>query len=356
MIKNYDQEFGPGGCYTWPDDLNMAERFIRAALCAKSSPDCFYDDFFYGDEEVSQYQEDEALELAEAVAKRKQELFIDARNWPLLYVVASAVYHILSTKAENTYVLTRFWYYFFWLFLSFDEPLFDMLKAKGWDKIYKKEIREGFKSRLWYEIRGLTGNELMWGNDKDQPWLTCRSFASHIYPEDVLRCLDLVGIDPDLAHSAVDKVFKSQSLTPLYDVLSDDPSSMPATVVKGSHKGEEGEAGSPKKPSAGLRIHVLHFTSGALLFAVAAMAFTRSRSPRSYWNSIPLAQIIQSNSAPCFASASFGRSNLNAQTERSRGRRQEGVAGTSAFASHQGRSRPVLAIMNDTIANLNRSI
>ena len=68
----------------------------------------------------------------------------------------------------------------------------------------------------------------MWGSDEGKPWFTCKRFTSHIYSEDVLRCLDLVGIDPGLAHSAVDQVFKLQSLVPLYDVLSDDPSSMPS--------------------------------------------------------------------------------------------------------------------------------
>ena len=120
-----------------------------------------------------------------------------------------------------------------------------MLRVKDWGKIYRNEIREGFKLRLRFEIDGLTGNQLMWDSDEGKPWLTC----AHIYPEDVLRCLDLIGIDPGLAHSAVDQVFKLQSLTPLYDVLSDDPSSMPATFVGRRHRGEKEETENPNKPS-----------------------------------------------------------------------------------------------------------
>ena len=324
MIKDYDQEFGPGGIFTWPGNLDVAKRFIEAALEAKSSADCLNDAFFYRylsslDEHLfDDYPEDEAYELVETAAKDRQQLFREARNWPLPYLVASAMYHILSTEAEEIHMISNSWDYFFWLFLSFDEPLFGMLKAKGWDKIYRNEIREGFKLRLRYEIRGLTLNRLRWGSDKDEPkdkpWFTCEGFTSHFYSEDVLRCLDLVGIDPGRAHLAVDKVFKLQSLTPLYRVLYHDPSLTPATVVRRRHRseegrGEEGETESLKKPSAGLRTYFFNVIYGALLlagvFAGAAMASTRLRSFRSYRNSIPLAQISQTEQrkpAPCFAS------------------------------------------------------
>ena len=238
MTKNYDQEFGPGGIYAWPGCLDVAERFIESVPYAKSSPDYLNDDFFYEYLDCldahffRHYQGEEGQELAEELAaeaaKARQELFRDARNWPLPYLVASATYKILSARDEGVYMITRLGDCFFWLFLCFDEPLFDMLRAKGWGKIYRNEMREGFQFRLSFEMRGLTVNRLMWGSDKGKPWLTCKGFTSHIYSEDVLRCLDLIGIDPGLAHSAVDQVFKLQSLVPLYDVLSDDPSSMPS--------------------------------------------------------------------------------------------------------------------------------
>ncbi len=113
------------------------------------------------------------------------------------------------------------WRHFLWLCLLYNEPLFGMLREKGWDKLYKNKIREGFKSQLSFEIQGLAGHRIMWSSDKDKPWFACRYFISHICPEDVLRCLDLVGIDRDLAQSAVDQIFKLQSLTPFYDVLLD---------------------------------------------------------------------------------------------------------------------------------------
>ena len=30
-------------------------------------------------------------------------------------------------------------------------------------------MREGFKSQLWLETHGFTGNRLLWGSDKEQP-------------------------------------------------------------------------------------------------------------------------------------------------------------------------------------------
>jgi hypothetical protein len=209
MNKNYDQEFGPGGAYAWPSDMDVAKALIRVAPGEKSSADCLTDDFFY---DFLRSYEEEDLDLAEATAKSRQELFKDAKNWPLPYLVASAVYEIVSKGTEMTLSV---WRHFFWLFLLFDEPLFDMFRGKGWDKIHKNTVREGFKWQLKHEIVTFTGNRLLWSSDKDKPWFTCRYFASHAYPEDVLRCLDLVGVDQDLAHLAVDQMFKLQSLTPL---------------------------------------------------------------------------------------------------------------------------------------------
>ena len=229
MTKDYDQEFGPGGPYYWPADLDVAGRLLEAAPYEKSSADCLDDDFFseYLDHLdhhfFEDFPEDEAYELAEAARKSRQELFKDATDWPLPCLVASAVYHILSTEAEQIHMISDLWRELFWPFLFFDEPLSDMVKAKGWGKVYRKEIREGFKLQLRFEIRGLTGNRLMWGSDNDKPWLTCEDFTSHIYSEDIVRCLAFVGIDRGLADSAVDQVFELQSLAPLYDVLSDQP-------------------------------------------------------------------------------------------------------------------------------------
>ena len=244
MTRDYDQEFGPGSIYEWPADPNIAERLIETALYKKSSSDCLNDYFFsrslsFLDAHLFEdFQEDKALELAKAAAKARQELFKEAKEWPLNYLVTSAIYNILSTGAEQIYMVTDLWIALLWPFLTFDEPLFGMLRSKNWGRVYGNKIRKGFKFRLSFEIGGLTGNRLMWGTDKDQPkeeledqfkekpWFTCEGFTSHIYAEDVLRCLDLVGIDPGLAQLAVDQVFQLQSLTPLYDVLSDDHSSI----------------------------------------------------------------------------------------------------------------------------------
>ena len=259
MTRDYDHEFGPDGTSAWPACPDVAEKLVEAAPYAKSGPDCLNDDFFYDyldclDKHLFlNYPEEEAEKLAEEAAKGRQELFRDARNWPLPYLVASATYKMLSTRPHGI----RMWSRILWPFLCFDEPLFDMLRVKGWGKIYKNDMREGFKSQLRFEI---DENRLMWGSDEGKPWFTRQFLTSHIYPGDVLRCLELVDIDPGLAHSAVDQAFKLQSLIPLYDVLSDDPSSMLATVV---HRSEEGGTGSPKKPSWAFGLRAMLIGVGA---------------------------------------------------------------------------------------------
>ena len=308
MNNNYDQEFGPGGAYAWPADLDVAKEFIRAAPGEKSSADCLTDHFFSHmlgfDQEYDGlgFDEEEIDDLVEAKITSTQELFHDAKNWPLPYLVASAAYEIVSKDTEMSLTV---WRDFFWLFLLFDEPLFEMFRGKGWDRIHKSSIREGFKWQLKWEIDGLTGNRLLWRSDKDRPWFACTYFTSRIYPEDVLRCLDLVGVDRDLAHLAVDQMFKLQSLTPFYDVLSDNPSLIAAHLVKIRRYRDEDElAENHKRSSADLRIHMLNFVYGALLFAGAAIVFTRFRSPRS--NCTSIAQ-VQSQPGPCFAAVRMGR-------------------------------------------------
>ena len=178
MTIDFDKEFGPGGCYAWPAGLNEAEIVLGGAPYTKSSAECLDDDERFDqldeylfDEYFSDYPEEEAYELAEAEAKSRQELFKDARDWPLPDLVASAVYKILSPQRIHS----QFWNQFLWPFLSFAEPLFDMLRAKGWDNMYRNELREGFKSRLSLEIHGIagirdiTGNLIVWGSDKDEP-------------------------------------------------------------------------------------------------------------------------------------------------------------------------------------------
>ena len=78
MIIDYDKEFGPGGCYAWPADVDVAGRFIEAAPSATSGPDCLNDDWYLShlDEHFFEDYPEE-----EAAVKGRQELFKDAKNW-----------------------------------------------------------------------------------------------------------------------------------------------------------------------------------------------------------------------------------------------------------------------------------
>lgn len=284
MTKKYDHYFAPNSRYSWPASLKIAIRLIEAAPYAESTAECLNDFFF--DEYLSHldrhlfedYPDDEAYELQRAAVKERRELFKEARGWPLDTLVASAVYKILSTEGKRIHVISRFWTHFFWPFLVFDEPLFGMLRAKDWGWVYRKEIRKGFRSRLRSEIRGISANQLLWGSDNERPWLTCQCFVRRVYPEDVLRCLDLIGIDPDRAQWAADKVFKLHSLTPFYRVLSETRAAVLRHKYTGRVKrGEEWERGSPNRWSA--------FDTVKLIFGgfVLVIACNRPRLSSSYW-------------------------------------------------------------------------
>lgn len=106
--------------YRWPACLEVAKRFLEAAVYANSTAECLDDYFFFEyldsfDQHLFyDYPEDEALELIKATAKSRQELFKELRKWSLDDLVASAVYFILST--ENISIPYRCWSSFFWLF------------------------------------------------------------------------------------------------------------------------------------------------------------------------------------------------------------------------------------------------
>ena len=136
--QNYDDIFGPAGAYAWPSDLDLAKEFIRVVSGEKSSADCLNDyflsslfDSYYEEYEGLGFNENEVWDLADAKVKYTQELFNDAKSWPLPYLVASAVYSILSINTEQIHMISDVWPYFLWLFLLFDEPLFEMFRGKG---------------------------------------------------------------------------------------------------------------------------------------------------------------------------------------------------------------------------------
>ena len=238
MTIDYDQEFGPNGRYPWPGCIDIAEGLIKVAPCEKSSSDCLTEELLdwyldnFEEELLEYYPEEEASELKEAAVRERQELFKDARGWPLPCLVTSAVYYIFSTDAGRVYIISKD---LLWLFLSFNKPLFDMLRSKGWGKAYQDELRKGFRRILRFEIDNLKidslkidslrDHRLLWGSDteKERQWFMCEGLTLHTYPEDVIRCLDLIGIDKTLARWAVDEMFKLQSLTPFLAVLSDNP-------------------------------------------------------------------------------------------------------------------------------------
>ena len=304
---NYDQRYG---VYRWPTCLDVAKKFLKAAVYANSTAECLDDYFFFEyldslDQDLFyDNPEDEALELIEAASKSRQNLFKEAKKWSLDDLVASAIYFVLSTDKSSTPYMC--WSSFFWVFLIFDEPIFDMLKPKGWNKMHRDQLQQSFRSTLKAEVfGGVTIKRVMWGcdghpfvgqgwptnpiinsfilqsnicderqssgsgtdNGKERPWFTCSGFARNVYPESVLRCLDLIGIDAGRAHLVVDEVFKLKSLAPLYDVLSNDTFPIDRSKVKNSFI-----ANNNQKSSANLPISVRHFISLVRIFATVSFA------------------------------------------------------------------------------------
>ena len=145
MTRDLAQEAFTVGRLAWM----WQEGSLKPPPYEKSSADCLDDDFFYeylnhlDDHIFEEYPEKEAYELAEATAKSRQKLFKDARDWPLPYLVASAVYKMLSTEGKQIHMISHLWRELLWPFLSFDEPFSDMVKAKGWGKPTGKSFERG---------------------------------------------------------------------------------------------------------------------------------------------------------------------------------------------------------------------
>lgn len=157
--------------------------------------------------------------------------------------------------------------------------------------------------RLELEIRGLTFDKLIWGSS----WFTCTDFPLRIYPENILKCLRLVDIDRSLANSAVEQIFKLKSLTPLYNVLSDDSFLMSASVVKRVDKEILKKLSDSPRIPLSKNIIVFRYIYTALLLA-AAFGTTRVRLFCPDWTPNPaVGQFVQAKPCPCFASASAGR-------------------------------------------------
>ena len=217
-------------------------------------------------------------------------------------------------------------------------------------------MRKGFHDRLSLDIGSFTVKKLVWGSDEEKSWFTCKGFTRHIYPDDVLRCLDLVGIDRGLAQFAVDQVFKSQSLTHLCDVLSDNPSSTSINVLI---EVEEGKAIGPNKPAAGMQINVLKLTLTAFVVAGAVIASNRLRLSPSKWASTrPISAFTEPS--PCFAATRRLPWNRAVDTPLAAANqafpeRHESATGAIASASKKPRSQRLSSAFKNVASKLSRT-
>ena len=227
MTKNYDQDFGPGGVYAWPGNLEEAEKVTERAPEAESSSYLLNDRFislYSGD---AQWLGKEGAKLLRVAEAERRKLFKDAMDWPMPCLVTSAVYFTLSRDVDlytpwtRDWMVETFWHNFFWLFLFFDEPLVDMFRRNGWNKVYRSELRDGFQHAL-REWCSQLSPQLLWRGDKAKPWAVHKVKNQPIYREDFLRCLKVVEVDQTDAELAVNKIFELETLEPLYDLFSND--------------------------------------------------------------------------------------------------------------------------------------
>ena len=76
-----DSEFGRGGPYAWPGNLEEADGFLKVCTDIESSGECLEYEF---------YEEDDAEDV--------RERFKGVAEWPLPYLVASATYYFLASR------------------------------------------------------------------------------------------------------------------------------------------------------------------------------------------------------------------------------------------------------------------
>ena len=309
---DYDKIFGPHGERGWPGDVDEAKSFIDKVHSATSSSQCFEDDDFIHPYKLEEELWPETREEARAREEKRQELFNDAKDWPLASVVTSAVYKILTDKTERFGSVDNFtWFQLFWIFLLFKEQLFDMVESKKWASICRKEVREGFKQGLRWDTKNFRGDPIIWGDG----WFRKSYVNSKIYPQDVLRCLRLAGVDKDVASLATNQVFKSQSLTPFYDALSDEVTITSIASILPSEKDQN----SPH--SEGKNI----IESITALFSLTGFLFCLFYRRQSYIP-IPVAKrqitieqvVIEQN--PCFAAIRMGEINTQQPREKNKDR------------------------------------
>ena len=172
--------------------------------------------------------------------------------------------------------------------------------------------RRGLKQGLRWDTKNFRGDPIIWGDG----WFRKSYVNSKIYPQDVLRCLRLAGVDKDVASLATNQVFKSQSLTPFYDALSDEVTITSIASILPSEKDQN----SPH--SEGKNI----IESITALFSLTEDFYFVFFYRRQSYIPIPVAKrqitieqvVIEQN--PCFAAIRMGEINTQQPREKNKDR------------------------------------
>lgn len=220
-----DQDFGVGAPYAWPGCAFEAEQLLRVCVESKSSSEALDCEFFLCDD----YDSD-------IIDLDRQERFKRAKEWPLPYLVTSAIFHILAEADARSKELALInnldaprgihdfvWYPLFIPFLAFNEPLVNMVQRNNWFEPNKEAIRQAFRSHvdslLFYDTLVENNLGIEWSDPQETNWFESKVVGGKTYPEDLLRCLHLFGVNETVANLTVDNVFKTESLAPFYDAM-----------------------------------------------------------------------------------------------------------------------------------------
>ena len=208
-----DKEFGTGGPYAWPGNFEEADEFLDVCTLIESSGECLEFEF---------YEEEDAEDV--------RERFKGVTEWPLPYLVASAVYCFLAWRnrmGERIWNVGRIeafdWKKLFSVLLTVGEPLFEMIKRNGWAELNKESIKEGFVRYLQLVIRlddrKSQYMQIQWFHEKEGSWFQIGAKKGRVFSKNLLGCLALAGVNETVARLAVREVFETETLYPFYTAL-----------------------------------------------------------------------------------------------------------------------------------------
>lgn len=216
-----DKEFGKGAPFWWPGYLHEADRLLCCCCQCESSVECLDREEFIGNDEDMDIPDEDG-----------EERFKAARDWPLPYLVASAMYRVLAEKDHEAQeralasggsrgISSDMWGKLFFVILCFGAPIPAMLQRNGWLEANREAIRIGFKCTLEAAtlILDLNFYEIEWATEQGNPCFKAPLAGYEATPETGLQCLTIAGVEEGVAKAVMEEVFETHSFVPFRNAL-----------------------------------------------------------------------------------------------------------------------------------------